>query len=362
MQSFASQSKSRCCVRERLKPLKMFAGFLLAHKSAAAFNFASPSVYDLPLKSQGRCRHRHRTLLMLSSDDLKQQPPEVPAASPQVQSQGSAPPLSHEVAVSHALLMKYDEAHRAVGKSEGAIGLGGQITANEWASRVEREPLVSALRSICDAAMERKGRIMLGICAQNSSDGIATLKQWVTALQIPRGLLHHPVDDDGGPLDMSTFGCVYIKYMSQPSAASTDPPGSASLNGYGGDVRGVYVTADLMDGEFRQYGALPLDLYSNVSATSAESAPSASPSPKTSLSSMSTPARPGSSPSEAAVAEVLAPLMPALRELGATAEIDDVSAADGCVTLRYEGPEKLKRSIEMAIRNKFKTLQRVIFV
>ncbi len=77
--------------------------------------------------------------------------------------------------------------------------------------------LAPAVRLLADvAAAERsrdstKGRCMLGICASTAEEGVATLKAWVTALQLPRGLLHG-MDKDGIPIDLS--GSVYIKYNS----------------------------------------------------------------------------------------------------------------------------------------------------
>ena len=67
------------------------------------------------------------------------------------------------------------------------------------------------------------------------------------------------MDKDGQPLDMSSFGPVYIKYMSAGSQASTQ--GDAILNGYQGSFRGVYFHPQLADGEFRQYAVLPLFLF-----------------------------------------------------------------------------------------------------
>jgi len=69
------------------------------------------------------------------------------------------------------------------------------------------------------------------------------------------------MDKEGVPLDMSTFGSVYIKYM---SAGGTEfNPGDAMLNGYDGTYRGIYFTPCLPDGEFRQYAVFPLTLFSD---------------------------------------------------------------------------------------------------
>jgi hypothetical protein len=80
-----------------------------------------------------------------------------------------------------------------------------------------RPRLVAATLVLNEAArLERErqidlGRCMLGICASSTAEGIATLKAWVTALRLPRGLLHG-MDVDGVPIEM-TQG-VYIKYNS----------------------------------------------------------------------------------------------------------------------------------------------------
>ena len=125
------------------------------------------------------------------------------------------------------------------------------------------------------AAMQRDGRVMLGICADGAEDGVTTLKQWVGALQLPRGALHG-MDKDGVPLDMSSFGACYIKYNSMP-VNGVDPPGSALLSGYGGDFRGVYFNPDLVDGGFRQFAVLPLALFEGAASSSRAAAAAAAP-------------------------------------------------------------------------------------
>ena len=185
------------------------------------------------------------------------------------------------------LLAEYDANHRAAAASAGASGLGGALTANAWAVSADRAPLAAAVKAMRLAAMPSNGRIMLGICAQDASEGLAALKAWVSRLHLPRGVLHG-MDRDGVPLDMSEFGSVYIKYNSHASSAG-DPPGTATLSGYNGDFRGVYFNPDLQDGNFRQFAVLPLDLFGELpgaatvgavspaaSATSAASAASAS--------------------------------------------------------------------------------------
>jgi hypothetical protein len=124
------------------------------------------------------------------------------------------------------------------------------------------------------AAAERsqdstKGRCMLGICASSPEEGIATLKSWVTTLQLQRGLIHG-MDKDGVPLEIE--GGVYIKYNSggvysfsaiRKSGLGFDAlwkPGDCLLESYDGTYRGVYFQVELADGEFRQY-LVPSDTF-----------------------------------------------------------------------------------------------------
>ena len=126
------------------------------------------------------------------------------------------------------------------------------------------------------AAQEReedpaRGRCMLGICAPSGAPaGIAALKSFVTALQLPRGLLHG-MDVDGVPVDLEGSG-VYIKYNTggvytfadiRKSGVGFDAlwkPGDALLEMYDGNYEGVYFQVELQDGEFRQF-LVPLDLF-----------------------------------------------------------------------------------------------------
>merc|ERR1712232_553347 len=88
----------------------------------------------------------------------------------------------------------------------------------------------------------------------------------VTALGLPKGPLHG-MDEDGVPLDMSTFGPVYIKYNSN-WANSDAASGTAILSGYEGDFRGVYVSPWFKDGQTvkqKVYGVLPGDLFTSES-------------------------------------------------------------------------------------------------
>ena len=131
-----------------------------------------------------------------------------------------------DVASASALLAAYDEGHRATAAQPGSEGLGGAISANAWAAEQPPAPLGEAVRALLAAAKPGDGRIMLGFCADDAASGVAALKAWVTSLGLPKGTLHG-MDRDGVPLDMSTFGSVYIKWTrtsNQPlHAASVDP-------------------------------------------------------------------------------------------------------------------------------------------
>lgn len=136
-----------------------------------------------------------------------------------------------------------------------------------------RASLPDAIRVLNEKAREERkadastGRCMLGICASSVEEGIATLKSWVSGLELPRGLLHG-ADKDGVPLEIP--GAVYIKYNSGGVYTFADirksqmgfdalwKPGDAMLEEYDGSVRGIYFQVELIDGEFRQY-LLPLD-------------------------------------------------------------------------------------------------------
>ncbi|VEU33478.1 unnamed protein product [Pseudo-nitzschia multistriata] len=138
-----------------------------------------------------------------------------------------------------------------------------------------RDALKASVLLLSAAATEERnrdsvmGRCMLGICAPSAEDGVAALKAWVTALELPRGLLHG-MDKDGVPIDLS--GSVYIKYNSggvytfadiRKSGLGFDAlwkPGDALLESYDGTYRGVYFQVELQDGEFRQY-LVPLDIF-----------------------------------------------------------------------------------------------------
>ena len=146
------------------------------------------------------------------------------------------------------------------------------ITEDMTSLREVLEPSILLLSSTATDERNQdstKGRCLLGICASSAEEGVATLKAWVTALNLPRGLLHG-MDKDGVPIDLS--GGVYIKYNSGGVYTFSDirksglgfdalwKPGDALLEPYDGTYRGVYFQVELEDDEFRQY-LVPLDVF-----------------------------------------------------------------------------------------------------
>jgi hypothetical protein len=138
------------------------------------------------------------------------------------------------------------------------------------------------------------------------------------------------MDKDGKQLDMTNFGCVFIKYSS--AGGQISECGDAMLNGYQGSYRGVYFNPVLADGEFRQYAVLPLQLFesrdSSPGPSSAATLPTQAPAQ----------AMPAPAPAQAAkggwtktrVEEMIAPLMGTLSQLGASLQVlavDHSSAA-----------------------------------
>lgn len=221
------------------------------------------------------------------------------------------------------------------------------------------------------AGEQGSARVMLGVCADDAYSGIQALKAWVTELQLPKGPLHG-MDREGVPLDMSTFGAVYIKYNSLPTG-SDDPPGTAVLSGYNGGFRGIYFNPVLPDGEFRQYAVLPLDLFAREKITialeaaagngkeSENSMPSAG---ARVVSAVEAGSNTRSRASELDVNELQSKItnLPSVLEMVALGIGIHVLSSDdkGTVRLQYEGPPKLRRAVEMQIRNELRQMAQPI--
>jgi len=178
------------------------------------------------------------------------------------------------------ILKTYDQSLNDYIQKDGSQGMGGGISATKyWKEELsDYEQLRQALVSLSNIAYKERsmntdegyGRTMLGICAASIQDAIGALKGYVPNLNIPRGLLHG-MDVDGQPIEIK--GSVYIKYSTggvmtfsqmRKTGMGLDAlwkPGDAIVEMYDGDFEGVYVQMELSDGDFRQFGVLPLDLF-----------------------------------------------------------------------------------------------------
>eukprot|EP00613_Pedinella_sp_CCMP2098_P071530 CAMPEP_0171907482 /NCGR_PEP_ID=MMETSP0993-20121228/6992_1 /TAXON_ID=483369 /ORGANISM="non described non described, Strain CCMP2098" /LENGTH=344 /DNA_ID=CAMNT_0012539719 /DNA_START=52 /DNA_END=1086 /DNA_ORIENTATION=- len=212
--------------------------------------------------------------LGFAEDELAKVPPNISERS-----------ASNVVAEADKVLGDYNLAHMRAAK-EGGLGLGGGISANEFADACDvssRRLLRGSIQAMLDPT---KGgscdRVTLGICAPSAEVGVAALKQWVTALDLPRGALHG-MDFEGTAIQVE--GPVYIKYNSgtrtfeevRNNNGIAWRPGDAFLNKYDGDYRGVGFVAHLPagngegdenseeddddGGSLKQYAYLPLDLF-----------------------------------------------------------------------------------------------------
>ncbi|KAG8460000.1 hypothetical protein KFE25_011049 [Diacronema lutheri] len=237
------------------------------------------------------------------------------------------------VSSARAALRAYDEGHRHAAR-DGGEGMGGAISANAWSRSADRAALIDAVRTVSAHAQ----RVMLGLCADDADSAVSGLKCWVGALGLPRGTLHG-MDEGGVPRDMSAFGPCYVKYNSLQTG-SGDPAGSAHLSGYGGDFRGVYLSVDLGDDAFEQYGVLPLDLF-----------PPSPSSPCGGAGGGAGGARAGASAGGAAVlsfdgvAQLVEQLQPDVQRAGGSLRLLAVSSADGSVTVELRGPAVRKRVV-----------------
>ena len=112
------------------------------------------------------------------------------------------------------------------------------------------------LRNSAVIVAKHSNEVILGIMAENYDRAIITLQDWVPKLGLKKGILR-TVDDNNEVVDISSFSStqsVYVKFN------STDG-GDAYMKSYDGLNRGVIFQPILEDGEFRQYGDLPLSLF-----------------------------------------------------------------------------------------------------
>lgn len=209
----------------------------------------------------------HKTTLMHSStnhDDLQT---------------STIPVTKDEIFDATTTLTKYDNAQAAYCKQRSekiSMGTASLLFLRDEIQKEDELEMRNAIMTLARAAeIERskdssQGRVMLGICAENVSEALAGLKLWVGTLGLPRGLLHG-LDVDGVPLNLE--GAIYIKYSTGGAMTFSEmrrsgrgfdalwKPGDALLELYDGDYRGIYFSLELPDGEFRQFGVLPTDLF-----------------------------------------------------------------------------------------------------
>ncbi|KAL1496513.1 hypothetical protein AB1Y20_016467 [Prymnesium parvum] len=231
------------------------------------------------------------------------------------------PPLFPSAAALHratALLEAYDASHRAFPAPPAprrGISSSPPAAANDFAARAPRPPLAAAVRTLAAPA----GRVALGLCAANASVALRCLRQWTSALSLPRA----PVRGD-----VAEGGAAYLKYDSRPAAG----PAAARLSAYAGGYRGVYFHPELPDGLFRQYAVLPLELFEEEGAGAAL---------------LDDEEEPGVAYVEGLVAAL--PVAADVAALGVRLRVLSAEAS-GAVRLRYEGPPALRRAVEMQVR------------
>ena len=101
--------------------------------------------------------------------------------------------------------------------------------------------------------------VTLGIMAESGGRAIKTLKAWVGALDLPRGILRGVHDTTGEELELSSLedSAVYLKYGPQTS-------GDAYMKPYAGGNIGVIFQPKFKsqsDEDFFQFGDLPLSMF-----------------------------------------------------------------------------------------------------
>lgn len=216
-------------------------------------------------------------LLSAASDDAADESSAADAAS------AATAPMS--ISEATRILADFDARQQAFMKEDGMEGMGGGTSAFKFlTSAITKEDRQQVQQAVCalvqQAHMDRskdssKGRIMLGICASNAPEALGGLKSWVSTLALPRGMLHG-MDVDGVPIPPEELGSVYVKFSTggamtfkqmRESKMGFDAlwrPGDALLEPYDGAFRGVYLNVELEDGEFRQFGVLPTDLFMDL--------------------------------------------------------------------------------------------------
>lgn len=142
-------------------------------------------------------------------------------------------------------------------KEDGAKGLAPQQVEFAWLQSLGKSnanALWSDLRLSSKHISATASEVVLGIKASTGEQAISTLKNWVTGLNLPRGILN-AYDNDGNEVQPQSLSekVVYVKYNSTNN-------GDAYMKDFAGDSTGVIFQA-IVDGEFYQFGDFPLFLF-----------------------------------------------------------------------------------------------------
>ena len=121
--------------------------------------------------------------------------------------------------------------------------------------QIERDMLRAAVLTI----VKDSESITLGIMAETGERAIQTLRSWVTALELPRGVLRAVEETSAKELEIDALKNlpVYLKYGPALS-------GDAYMKQYAGGNVGVIFQPKLRnqkDDDFFQFGDLPLSIF-----------------------------------------------------------------------------------------------------
>jgi Domain of unknown function (DUF1824) len=144
---------------------------------------------------------------------------------------------------------------RSEGRPVAILQLEKAQTMKGESIKAERD----ALRNAVLLLTKESELITLGIMAESGGRAVRTLKAWVSALELPRGILRAVEESSGEELEICSLAetAVYLKYGPQLS-------GDAYMKAYAGGNIGVIFQPRLKsqnDEDFFQFGDLPLSLF-----------------------------------------------------------------------------------------------------
>jgi len=165
---------------------------------------------------------------------------------------------SSELQSSLKVLEEFNAAYLERMKRGRELGIPPHIIEYERAQllqaeglREENEKLRAATKQVASVATVT----IMGLKAETGIQGLKFLKEWVSGLSLPRGVLR-AVDESNSEVPISSWDHqpVYIKYNSSEN-------GNAYMKPYEGGYSGCIFQPSLPDGEFRQFGDLPLRVF-----------------------------------------------------------------------------------------------------